>query len=128
MCSYVGPYRRVLRTNFAQGRVWGSRLVDLKRLERPSPWRQLQAEYEARQAARYAQMLQGVLVPTWTTSVILEVHIRAWEAALRRYEEATGVKMPNQIKCAIVAQHVPKGIREFSKMVTKTTWSTTSTS
>eukprot|EP00972_Heterocapsa_arctica_P111883 16428675-Heterocapsa_arctica.AAC.1 len=37
--------------------------------------------------------------------------------ALRRYEEAASVMVPDQIKCAIVAQHVPKAIKRFLKMI-----------
>eukprot|EP00972_Heterocapsa_arctica_P101141 14907701-Heterocapsa_arctica.AAC.1 len=62
-------------------------------------------------------MLQGILAPTWTASATFEVDLRAWEVALHRYEEAAGVVLPDQIKCAIVVQHVPKAIERFLKMI-----------
>ena len=80
-------------------------------------WRQFVQEYEPRQAARYSQMLQGVLNPEWTSSLSFEVDLREWEGALKRYEEAAGVQVPDQIKCAAIAQHVPKAIKRFIKMV-----------
>ena len=80
-------------------------------------WRQFVQEYEPRQAARYSQMLQGVLNPEWTSPLSFEVGLREWEGALKRYEEAAGVQVPDQIKCAVIAQHVPKAIKRFIKMV-----------
>ena len=80
-------------------------------------WRQLVLEYEPQQAARYSQMLQGVLNPSWTSSLAFELDLREWEGSLRRYEEAAGVQVPDQIKSAVIAQHVPKAIKRFIKMV-----------
>eukprot|EP00972_Heterocapsa_arctica_P063024 9297947-Heterocapsa_arctica.AAC.1 len=56
------------------------------------------AEYEPRQAARWAQMLQGILKPTWTSSLSFEIDLRAWELSLRRYEDAANVLVrPDQV-------------------------------
>eukprot|EP00972_Heterocapsa_arctica_P034032 5009729-Heterocapsa_arctica.AAC.1 len=52
-----------------------------------------------------------------TSSANFEVDLRAWELALRRYEEAASVTVPDQIKCAIVAQHAPKAIKRFLNMI-----------
>eukprot|EP00972_Heterocapsa_arctica_P039853 5870886-Heterocapsa_arctica.AAC.1 len=62
-------------------------------------------------------MLQGILTPTSTSSANFEVDLRAWELALRRYEEAASVTVPDHIKCAIVAQHAPKAIKRFLNMI-----------
>eukprot|EP00972_Heterocapsa_arctica_P001342 196334-Heterocapsa_arctica.AAC.1 len=114
-----GRQKSTLLYNLLVQLVQGRALSILRGIEEasgPEVWRQLQAEYEPRQAARYARMLKGVLAPTWTTSATFEVDIRAWEAALRLYEEAACVTMPGKIKCAVVAQHVPNNIEEFLKM------------
>ena len=79
--------------------------------------RQLVLEHEPQQAARYSQMLQGVLNPSWTSSLAFELDLHEWEGSLRRYEEAAGVQVPDQIKSAVIAQHVPRAIKRFVKMV-----------
>ena len=80
-------------------------------------WRQLVEEYEPHQAARCSQMLQGVLNPSWTSPLAFELDLRGWEGSLRRYEGAAGMQVPDQIKSAVIAQHVPKAIKRFIKMV-----------
>ncbi len=78
---------------------WIGRVEDANGLE---GWRLLQAEYEPKQAARWAQMLQGILAPKWTSSATFEVDIREWEIQLRRYEDAASVRVPDPIKCAAI--------------------------
>eukprot|EP00972_Heterocapsa_arctica_P061982 9138322-Heterocapsa_arctica.AAC.1 len=55
-------------------------------------------------------------------SSTFELDMRAWELSLRRYEDAASVAVPDAIKCAVVvqhvvAQHVPKAIKHFLKMI-----------
>ena len=47
-------------------------------------WRQLVLEYEPHQAARYSQMLQGVLNPSWASSLTFELGLREWEGSRTR--------------------------------------------
>eukprot|EP00972_Heterocapsa_arctica_P042815 6313432-Heterocapsa_arctica.AAC.1 len=118
--SAEGQQKSALLYNLLVQLVHGRALAIVRSVEDANGlevWRLLQLEYEPRQAARYAQMLQGILTPTWTSSANFEVDLRAWELALRRYEEAASVMVPDQIKCAIVAQHVPKAINRFLKMI-----------
>eukprot|EP00972_Heterocapsa_arctica_P066978 9884769-Heterocapsa_arctica.AAC.1 len=61
-------------------------------------------------------MLQGILKPTWTSSLSFEIDLRAWELSLKRYEEAANVLIPDIIKCAVMAQHAPKAIKTFLRM------------
>ena len=48
---------------------------------------------------------------------MFELDLREWEGSLCRYEEAAGVQVQDQIKSAVIAQHVPKAIKRFIKMI-----------
>ena len=81
-------------------------------------WRQIVREYEPKDASRYAAMLCGVMQPRWSGDVhVFELEIRAWEEQLRRYEDATAVRVPDEIRCATVAKYAPAEVKDFLKMV-----------
>eukprot|EP00972_Heterocapsa_arctica_P003155 469788-Heterocapsa_arctica.AAC.1 len=61
-------------------------------------------------------MLQGILKPTWSSSLSFEIDLRAWELSVKKYEQTANVLLPDNIKCAVMAQHAPKAIKTFLRM------------
>eukprot|EP00972_Heterocapsa_arctica_P006692 978698-Heterocapsa_arctica.AAC.1 len=120
MLSVEGQQKATLLYNLLVQLVQGRALAivrgvtDAKGLE---VWRLLVAEYEPKQAARWVQMLQGILKPVWSSSLSFEIDVRAWELSLKRYEEAANVLIPDNIKCTVMAQHAPRAIKTFLRMV-----------
>eukprot|EP00972_Heterocapsa_arctica_P016590 2448521-Heterocapsa_arctica.AAC.1 len=42
--------------------------------------------------------------------------LRAWELAVQRYEEATRVPMPDEVRCSVVAMHAPRAIQSYLRV------------
>eukprot|EP00972_Heterocapsa_arctica_P108081 15917545-Heterocapsa_arctica.AAC.1 len=70
-------------------------------------WRLFCKEYEPNNSARCAAMLTGLLSPVWDPTVDWVDQWLAWEHAVAQYEEASGTRLGDGVKCATVARWCP---------------------
>eukprot|EP00972_Heterocapsa_arctica_P083454 12296255-Heterocapsa_arctica.AAC.1 len=62
-------------------------------------------------------MLIGVMKPKWSGKLdAFADELRAWELAVLRYEEGTGVPMPDEVRCSVVAMHAPRAIQAYMRV------------
>ena len=108
---------RVIYNVLAQ--VLGGRALALiKNVPRGSgleAWRRLAREYEPQSGARWSAMLSSVLAPAGWEALggnAFEDALVDWETRAAKYEAASGDKLSDAIRVAIVLQHAPRGIRE----------------
>eukprot|EP00972_Heterocapsa_arctica_P096877 14292754-Heterocapsa_arctica.AAC.1 len=42
--------------------------------------------------------------------------LRDWELQLQRYEQATGVPIPDEVKCSVTSMNAPKAIQSYIRV------------
>ena len=93
--------------------------MTLVRVARPGhgfmSWRVLVDEYEPALAARRMAVLSGLLNPSWRESGFLEQWLN-WEREVQQYEDSSGSRIPDDIRCAVVAKHSPARVRDFLRL------------
>eukprot|EP00971_Amphidinium_carterae_P350150 6491406-Amphidinium_carterae.1 len=99
--------------------VAGKALLRVRAAERGNgyeAWCRLKLEYEPRQGARRTALLIGLLNPSWgqnLSSQEFSEAYAAWEEQISRYEQDSGVALPDDIKVATVTKHAPERLREM---------------
>ena len=61
-------------------------------------------------------MLTSLLNPSWKAADS-ELQLLDWERPLHRYEDVSGVGIPEDIKRAVMMSWAPAGVRSFLKML-----------
>eukprot|EP00972_Heterocapsa_arctica_P001407 206253-Heterocapsa_arctica.AAC.1 len=59
-------------------------------------------------------MLLGVMKPKWSGLLASFANkLGDWELALQRYEQATGVPMPDEVKCSVASMNAPRAVQSY---------------
>eukprot|EP00972_Heterocapsa_arctica_P045301 6687732-Heterocapsa_arctica.AAC.1 len=61
-------------------------------------------------------MLSALLTPVWSSSHPFLEQLLQWERACDDYRAASGIPLPDNVKCAIVARWAPDPARSFLHM------------
>ena len=94
----------------------GRALQMMKMVEPPNgwvAWRRLCREYEPPSHGRWVAMLVGLLSPEWSSTTPFWDQLLQWEAALMKYEAQSNVKVPDEIRCAVIAKHAPQKVKDY---------------
>ena len=88
----------------------------VRRADGAAAWRRLRMEYEPDVASRHCAVLAGLLSPQWSATGSFLDQLYAWERSVLDYEAATGVPLPDPVRCAVVQSWAPVPVREFLRL------------
>ena len=69
-------------------------------------WRELTFEYEPKGPSRFRGMLQAILSPKFGDGTDLHGSLEAWDHAVQEYEQQSGERLGDSIRCGVVTGHI----------------------
>lgn len=76
-------------------------------------WRRIAQSCSPPEAGRFLALLNTVLEAAALSGATVEVKVLDWERCVQEYEGATGERLRNQVKRAVLVKNAPEEVRHY---------------